>query len=382
MKSRGLYIHIPFCAKKCKYCDFTSFVESKVSIDTYLSYLEKEFEIYEENGLLDDIKTIFIGGGTPSILSYEQLKKLFSIIKDKVDLSRILEYTIETNPGSLTRDKLELMKSCGVDRISIGLQASQEHLLKFLGRIHSYEDFLESYNLAKSLGFENINIDLIFAFQGQSIEDWKDTLTRVVSLSPDHISAYSLIIEEGTKFYNMYEEGSLLEYDEDDYIQMYRYTIDYLSKNNYAQYEISNFARQGKECRHNLIYWDDGEYYGIGLGASGYINSSRYTNYKDFDQYYKNLDQGKKPVEFEEKITAKERINELLILGLRKIGGISKSDYLDRLKIINQDKYLENLGIIDAYIKSGHIIANDDKLRLSQSGLEISDTISLDLLLE
>lgn len=381
MKTRGLYIHIPFCAKKCGYCDFTSLVGNGTQIDDYLSYLDKEFSLYKAGNLIDDIETIFIGGGTPSILSAGQLERLFSIIGENVDLSKLREYTMESNPGSLTRDKLELMKAGGLNRLSIGLQASQDHLLKFLERIHTYEEFLESYRLARLVGFDNINIDLMFAFQGQTLEDWRETLERVVSLEPDHISAYSLIIEEGTKFFNMYEDGSLTDYDEDEYVQMYRYTIDYLADKGYGQYEISNFAKQDKECRHNLIYWDDREYYGLGLGSSGYLGGKRYTNYKNMFNYYKKLDAGEKPIAFEETISNREKLNEYLILGLRKIEGISRTKYLDRLKNIDEDKYKENIEIINSYIESGHIIQEGDHIRLGQTGLEISDTISLDLLL-
>ena len=381
MKTRGLYIHIPFCAKKCGYCDFTSLVGNGTQIDDYLSYLDKEFNLYKAGNLIDDIETIFIGGGTPSILSADQLERLFSIIGENVDLSKLREYTMESNPGSLTRDKLELMKAGGLNRLSIGLQASQDHLLKFLERIHTYEEFLESYRLARLAGFDNINIDLMFAFQGQTLEDWRETLERVVSLEPDHISAYSLIIEEGTKFFNMYEDGSLTDYDEDEYVQMYRYTINYLADKGYGQYEISNFAKQDKECRHNLIYWDDREYYGLGLGSSGYLGGKRYTNYKNMFNYYKKLDAGEKPIAFEETISNREKLNEYLILGLRKIEGISRTKYLDRLKKIDEDKYKENIEIINSYIESGHIIQEGDHIRLGQTGLEISDTISLDLLL-
>ncbi len=381
MKTRGLYIHIPFCAKKCGYCDFTSLVGNGTQIDDYLSYLDKEFNLYKASGQIDDIETIFIGGGTPSILSAGQLERLFSIIGENVDLSKLREYTMESNPGSLTRDKLELMKAGGLNRLSIGLQASQDHLLKFLERIHTYEEFLESYRLARLAGFDNINIDLMFAFQGQTLEDWRETLERVVSLEPDHISAYSLIIEEGTKFFNMYEDGSLTDYDEDEYVQMYRYTIDYLADKGYGQYEISNFAKQDKECRHNLIYWDDREYYGLGLGSSGYLGGKRYTNYKNMFNYYKKLDAGEKPIAFEETISNREKLNEYLILGLRKIEGISRTKYLDSLKKIDEDKYKENIEIINSYIESGHIIQEGDHIRLGQTGLEISDTISLDLLL-
>ncbi len=381
MKTRGLYIHIPFCAKKCGYCDFTSLVGNGTQIDDYLSYLDKEFNLYKASGQIDDIETIFIGGGTPSILSADQLERLFSIIGENVDLSKLREYTMESNPGSLTRDKLELMKAGGLNRLSIGLQASQDHLLKFLERIHTYEEFLESYRLARLAGFDNINIDLMFAFQGQTLEDWRETLERVVSLEPDHISAYSLIIEEGTKFFNMYEDGSLTDYDEDEYVQMYRYTINYLADKGYGQYEISNFAKQDKECRHNLIYWDDREYYGLGLGSSGYLGGKRYTNYKNMFNYYKKLDAGEKPIAFEETISNREKLNEYLILGLRKIEGISRTKYLDRLKKIDEDKYKENIEIINSYIESGHIIQEGDHIRLGQTGLEISDTISLDLLL-
>lgn len=382
MKSIGLYIHIPFCVKKCGYCDFTSYTGNEYQIDEYLDYLEKELNLYSEGNLIEGVQTIFIGGGTPSILSPIQLERLFSIVRAKLDMSGVVEYTMESNPGSLTREKLEVMKAGGLNRLSIGLQASQDYLLKFLERVHSYDEFLESYTLARNIGFENINIDLMFAYQGQTLDDWKQTLSRVVELEPDHISAYSLIIEEGTKFYSMYQTGKLTDYDEDAYVQMYRYTIDYLAGKGYKQYEISNFAKEDRECRHNLLYWDDREYYGLGLGSSGYLNGTRYSNHNDFESYYRDLDAGKKPRLFVETISEKDRLNEYLILGLRKIGGISQSEYLTRLKRISEDKYLENVDTIKAYITSGHILVDGDHIRLSQTGLEISDTISLDLLLD
>lgn len=381
MKTRGLYVHIPFCAKKCNYCDFTSYVyngnELGERINSYLDSVEKEIEFYKN---LDDdnIETIFIGGGTPSILNEEQLEKLFKTINKNVNLEKIREYTIECNPGTLTIEKMKVMKKGGVNRLSIGLQAIQEKHLSFMGRVHNLSDFEESYINARKMGFDNINVDLIFAFDGQSFEDWKATVDYVIKLGVEHISAYSLIIEENTKFYRLFEEGKLEIPEDDLYIKMYRYTVEKLKENGYIQYEISNYSKENRNCIHNINYWECGEYYGIGVGASGYINGKRYTNFKDIEIYNKKCFNGIKPINFEEKISRMDKFNEKLMLGLRMNSGIDEK-IVDILT--NEEKNFFNESI-NKYKRRGLIgFSQEKKYYLTQKGREISNSIIIDLMI-
>lgn len=380
MKERGLYIHIPFCARKCNYCDFVSYVPENKDIDTYLDALEKEMQMYNMKDEL--IKTVFIGGGTPTILSVRQLDRLFEIIKSQVNLKNVEEYTIESNPGTLSLEKLEAIKKGGVNRLSIGLQAVQDRNLKFMGRIHNLKDFEESFDNARKAGFDNINVDLIFAFYGQTMEDWKETLEFVVKKDPEHISAYSLIIEEGTDFYKKYENGSITEFDENNYVEMYRYTVEYLSDNRYNQYEISNFSKDGFECRHNIKYWHCEEYFGVGISASGYLENRRYTNVKTLSDYSELTNSNVFPINFEEQLTYNDVFNEKLMLGLRMNEGINFS-LIDEIKNDISKKFIKKT--IDKYAKKGYIgICKDDAkkvIKLTQSGREISNTIILDLML-
>lgn len=386
MNKSGLYVHIPFCAKKCYYCDFTSYVGKNEEIEKYLDFLEKEIRMYIKSKT--EVSSIFIGGGTPSLLTVGQLKKLFTIIdkyfylENKGSDSKI-EFTMECNPGTLTIEKLELMKKMGVNRLSIGLQSTHDKHLEFMGRIHNYKEFEESYNFARKVGFDNINVDLIFAFQGQTFEEWKDTVDKIVALKPEHISAYSLIIEEGTKFFDLYEKGQLDEIDEDLYVKMYRYIIERLKENSYKQYEISNYAKSDCECKHNILYWDCKEYYGFGLGASSYLQSTRNTNTKNMKEYIDKLEDGCMPIVFSEKLGYKDKYNEKMMLGLRKIDGIeldtifSLLDDCDREKIESKiEKYISQ-----EYIKLKTIDNNIKKISLTQSGVEISNTILADLML-
>lgn len=375
--NKAIYIHIPFCAKKCYYCDFTSYVGRDEEINSYLDSLEKEMDLYMDKK--EDIYSIFIGGGTPSLLSPDQLDRLFVIIEKKVNLESLCEYTIESNPGTLTRDKLRTMKKHGVNRLSMGLQAVQDKHLKFMGRIHDMDQFVESFELARQEGLENINVDLIFAFEGQTLEDWKESLEKVVAMNPDHISAYSLIIEEGTTFYRMYQDGRLNDFDEDTYISMYRYTVEKLKDSGYHQYEISNYAKEGCECKHNILYWDCLNYYGFGLGASGFIGDVRYTNTKNMKDYMEDLDNKKKPIEFKEVIASKDRFNEKIILGLRKNEGI----LLDTVTKYLTDKEENDFMVkVKNYIDKGLLLVDNGRLRLGQEGREVSNSIFVDLMVD
>ena len=380
MKEKGLYVHIPFCAKKCNYCDFTSFIPAKNHIDLYLDALEKEFKMYNIKD--ETIKTVFIGGGTPTVLNEKQLDRLFSIISSEINIDDLEEYTIEANPGTLSPEKLRSIKKGGVNRLSIGLQAIQEKNLKFMGRIHDLKDFEESYKNARKEGFDNINIDLIFAFDGQTVQEWKETLNYIVQKNPEHISAYSLIIEEGTDFYDKYADGIIKEFDEDEYVEMYRYTVGYLAENRYNQYEISNFSKEGFECKHNVKYWNGDEYFGVGISASGYINGVRYTNVKTLKDYMNLTDSNVFPKEFEEQLTYNDIFNEKIMLGLRMNSGINFS-LIDNIENDISKKFIKKT--IEKYEEKGYIeICKDDAkkvIKLTQSGREISNIIILDLML-
>ncbi|MGL5575125.1 MAG: radical SAM family heme chaperone HemW, partial [Sarcina sp.] len=267
MKNISLYIHIPFCDQKCHYCDFPSFAGKGDLKDRYIDSLIKEIN-QNINGYINGyiIDTIFIGGGTPSSLSAAQLEKLL-INVNNFEFANDIEFTVECNPGSITKEKLNVMKKYGVNRLSMGLQAVQNTLLKDLGRIHSYEVFKENFALARECGFENINVDLMFGLPKQKVSEWKESLAMICSLNPEHISAYSLIIEEGTRFNKLYEADKLKLPTEDEEREMYHLAKETLLKNGFSQYEISNYSKEGFECRHNIAYWKMNNWLGLGSAA-------------------------------------------------------------------------------------------------------------------
>lgn len=373
----GLYIHIPFCVSKCKYCDFNS---HKINLEEKVKYLEdlkEEMKLYKKEIGDNEIDTVFIGGGTPSILTKEEIKLLFDNIKSNFKLKNNAEITMECNPGTLTVNKLKVMKECGVNRLSIGLQAVQNNHLKYIGRIHTYEEFEENYNQAKNVGFENINIDLMYALPNQKKEDWMESLEKVVKLNPTHISAYSLILEEGTELFNMYERNEFKLLDEDADIEMYEYTINYLKMNGYNQYEISNYAKEGFECKHNILYWKCENYLGLGVSASGYLNNTRYNNISDLDEYNKLIHSGKKPIEWQEKLSIKDEIEESIFLGLRMNEGIKfkmfheKYDFNFEEEYKNEINKLKNMNLIEI---------RDGVLKLTQKGREISNSVFVEFM--
>lgn len=284
-KDIALYVHIPFCVKKCNYCDFLSFSSDDDTKRKYLDALYRE-SIFWKNKLSGRyrIKTVFVGGGTPTCLLASELERLGDIIK-QFDIDDNAEFTIEANPGTLDNEKINAIKKMGVNRVSLGLQSTVDKELKLLGRIHTYEEFLESYHLLRDAGFDNINIDLMSDIPKQSFESYRKTLERVVSLKPEHISSYSLIIEPGTVFYRMYEDGILDIADEDTDRQMYSYTKKFLEENGYHRYEISNYCKKDRECKHNLVYWNLDDYIGIGLGASSYFEGARFSNFSEMKKY-------------------------------------------------------------------------------------------------
>ncbi len=373
----GLYIHIPFCVSKCKYCDFNSYKLDLEEKKKYLKSLEKEMSFYKNEIKEKEIDTIFIGGGTPSILRDDEIKILFDNIKTNFKIKKNAEITMECNPGTLTLSKLKIMKDCGVNRLSIGLQAVQNHHLEYIGRIHTFEEFEKNYFQAKEVGFENINIDLMYALPNQNEEDWKETLEKIVELNPAHISAYSLILEENTELFDMYNRNEFKLLDEDTDIVMYEYTINYLKSHGYNQYEISNYAKEGYECNHNILYWKCENYVGIGASASGFLSGTRYNNVSSLSEYAKMILEGKKPIDWEEKLSIKDEIEESIFLGLRMNEGIKFKDFkikydLDFIeKYKNEIEKLEKLNLIDV---------NELGMILTQKGREISNSVFVEFM--
>ena len=278
----SLYIHIPFCISKCIYCDFNSIVIKSQMVDEYLEAIEQE--LLSATGK-HSFRTVFIGGGTPTVLNETQLGRLLNMISRYVDVPNLKEYTIEVNPGTLSDEKANIMKKSHVDRISIGIQSFNDRYLKLLGRIHSADEAKDIFLNLREKGFKNISIDLIYGYPAQTINEWKRDLRECCKLGPEHISAYCLTYEQGTPIVEMADSGTLKKLSEEEELKMYEFTNDFLSNKDYNHYEISNFAKQGKECRHNTVYWENREYVGIGAGAFSYVNGERYCNIKSVKEY-------------------------------------------------------------------------------------------------
>lgn len=374
----GLYIHVPFCVKKCNYCDFNSFKVDRISKNTYLEDLRKEMELYkneiDEN---EEITSIFLGGGTPSILSGGEIKYIFKCINDNFNIKKDAEITIECNPGTLTLEKLQDMKDAGINRLSIGLQATQNNHLEYIGRIHTYEEFEKNYKEALKVGFDNINVDLMYSLPNQSFDDWKESLEKITDLNPTHISAYSLILEEGTELYNMYERKEFRLMDEDTDIDMYEYTINYLKSKGYKQYEISNYSKNGFECEHNKLYWKCGHYIGLGPGASGYIKNTRYGNLCDLNEYHKSLLKNERPIESKEILNTEDKIEEKIFMGLRMNEGISFDDFKKQFNIDFLEKYHKQIKDLS---EKNLIQLSEGKMALTQKGREISNTVFIEFM--
>ncbi|MCD2347531.1 radical SAM family heme chaperone HemW [Clostridium guangxiense] len=375
MGKLGLYIHIPFCKKKCLYCDFPSYSCMEKYMLDYVKALCLEIENKCKGKRFN---TIFIGGGTPSYLSMEAWEILKETLH-KVNKHEDCEFTVECNPGSFDKDKLEVIKTAGANRISIGLQACQNELLASLGRIHNFSEFLKGFEMARNIGFKNINVDLMFAIPGQSFEQWKETLEKVSNLNPEHISCYSLIVEEGTPFYKMKEEGKLALPEEDVEVKMYNFTVEFLRDNGYKQYEISNFSKEHKECKHNLIYWSMDEYIGCGASAHSYFNNIRNKNESNVKRYIeKILSYEDTSVEKHENST-KDNMEEFMFLGLRKTNGIRISDFKSKFNVNIYDIYG---AVVNKYEKLGLIKIESDKVFLTEKAVHISNTIMSDFILE
>jgi len=371
----GLYIHIPFCKSKCYYCDFNSFAGREDEIYPYFQALKNEIEAYE--GALRNyrIGTVFIGGGTPSFVDANYIHELINNCRIHFNIEPGAEISIETNPGTLSYDKLAAYLDAGVNRLSMGMQAWQDRLLKSIGRIHHLCDFVENFELAREVGFSNINVDLIFGLPGQTFNDWAETVNNVAGLEPSHISCYSLKIEEGTVFGDRLEEGKLIPIEDELDRQMYHFTIERLSVHGFRHYEISNFSKPGFECRHNLVYWEGRQYIGLGAGAHSYFNGKRYNNTYDLDKYI--YDAGKRQFHREniQEIDINEQISEYMILGLRLIQGINIDKFKAKFGVDVFDLFEEQ---INKLIYRELLELKGRMLRLTETGLDLANQVFIE----
>ena len=371
----ALYIHIPFCATKCFYCDFNTYSFHKEQADVYLNALRLEMNVYAS--VSASLQTIFIGGGTPSILSPKSLGEMFEGLQENFQIQVDAEVTIECNPGTIDAEKLAIMRDSNVNRLSFGVQAMDDDILRRIGRIHSVNDVLNSYQMAREHNFDNINLDLIFALPEQTCDQWQYSLDKVISLDPDHVSAYNLTLEEGTKFYDWWDAGRLVLTNNETEADMYQLSIDRLTQAGYLHYEISNFAKPDCDVKHNLIYWNNEPYIGLGVGASGYIDGCRYTNVRGIPEYIERVGQGKKPIAYQESLIGRQERAETIILGLRKRDGICV------------DRYQESFGqpitgefgqTIDRLTGLGLVETSNKYLRLTDQGLMLANYVFTEFL--
>ena len=380
-KELGIYIHIPFCKQKCYYCDFVSFSNKEEHIEKYVETLKREIDSYDLSKY--NITTIYIGGGTPSRIPSEKIQKVLEKVKEKITKNQTkwedIEITIELNPGTVDEEKIKRYKKIGINRLSIGLQSTNDKLLKEIGRIHTFEDFKTTYQLAKKVGFENINIDLMIGLPNQTISDVKDSLNQIIKLNPTHVSVYSLIVEENTKMEKLINNKELQLPDEELERQMYWYVKNTLELNGYNHYEISNFAKKGKESKHNLNCWEQKEYIGFGIAAYSYLNSVRYGNTSDIEKYI-NVEEFLNSSELEESgirivdevQSLDDKRKEYMLLGLRKIEGVSIQEF--------KEKFVENPIFLfrkefEDLVNEKLVAIDGDYIRLTNKGLDLANIV-------
>ena len=390
----SLYIHIPFCVRKCGYCDFLSAPADEKARDRYVQALLMEIERYQGTETADrKIKTLYIGGGTPSILSVDQLDCIMQKIKYTFNFCDDIEASMEMNPGTASKEKCRALYQMGINRLSIGLQSTNDMELKTLGRIHSYEDFINTYTWCREAGFQNINVDLMAALPYQIVESYTTGLRKIICLAPEHISAYSLILEEGTPFYQKYNSGCYPLPDEEQERLMYRETEQILAQAGYERYEISNYAKKGYACRHNLVYWQGGDYLGLGLGSSSYMDGVRFHNTTDFNTY---VNQGAY-VEDREELSVQAKMEEFMFLGLRVMAGVSGTEFEKGFGKTMEDVYGDVLrkheeeGLLQIERKEDRKEAaaaepakgktNIEKVMLTTKGVDVSNYVFADFLL-
>lgn len=372
MKPLSLYIHIPFCVKKCLYCDFPSYGGCENVFEDYVSSLISEIKETKSNFSQYEIKSVFLGGGTPSILPPKLTGKIMDTVFNSFNISNDAEITTEANPKTVDEIKLREYKAMDINRISFGVQAWQNDILKSLGRIHTIDDFIKNMAQARDIGFKNINADIMFALPNQTLSDWEETLEKIMKLNLEHISAYSLIIEDGTPFGKMYDEGKLKTCDETLDREMYYLAKEMMRDKGYHQYEISNFAKEGFECYHNKVYWKCDEYMGYGLGAHSYFNGERFNNTYDMDKYISSKGLYSIIKENREKLEITEMYGEFMFMGLRMTKGISKERFFEKFGKTVYDIYKNEI----EYLKDMKLILEtENNIMLTDRGVDVSNTV-------
>ena len=373
-KPTSAYVHIPFCTQICYYCDFSKVFIKNQPVDSYLEHLLEEFQSYD----IQKLRTLYIGGGTPTALSASQLEVLLEGLTKNLDLSMLEELTIEANPGDLDEDKIAVLKDSAVNRVSLGVQTFDDKMLKKIGRSHTEKDIYENIDRLKLAGFDNISIDLIYALPGQTMEQVKDNVAKAIALDIPHMSLYSLILENHTVFMNRMRRGKLPLPKEELEAEMFEYIIAELERAGFVHYEISNFSKQGFESRHNLMYWDNAEYYGIGAGASGYVDGVRYKNHGPIRHYLKAVEEGSARIN-EEHLSQREQMEEEMFLGLRKKSGVSMVRFEEKFERSFQELYGD---IVKDLIQQGLMQVDGDRVRMTKRGLFLGDTVAERFILE
>lgn len=382
-KTLGLYVHIPFCIKKCNYCDFLSAPADDTTKKRYVDALCKEIAGYKELVRDYELATVYFGGGTPSVLPVSLMEQVLEVIQKNITVNlEAAEITMEVNPGTVTLEKLNGYRQLGVNRLSIGVQSSKEEELALLGRIHSFEEAKQTVVWAREAGFTNISLDLISALPGQSLEDYKQNVEAILALQPEHISSYSLIVEEGTPFYELYAEGREKETDlpdEETDRAMYAYTKERLAAAGYERYEISNYAKPGYESRHNSSYWTGTEYLGAGLGASSLFTNARYHNETDLTTYIREVEEGKDIRREMERLVESEQMEEFMILGLRRMCGVSREEFQKRFARPLETVYGSAL---QKLVKQKLIVIEGDCIALTELGIDVSNRVFVEFVPE
>ncbi|MGV3110649.1 radical SAM family heme chaperone HemW [Streptococcus pluranimalium] len=374
-KPTSAYVHIPFCTQICYYCDFSKVFIKNQPVDDYLTALISEFNYYD----IHDLKTLYIGGGTPTAISAEQLDYLLSNLEKQINLEMLEEFTIEANPGDLTPEKIEVLKKSAVNRVSLGVQTFFDKQLKQIGRSHNEAQIYESIDAFKAAGLTNISIDLIYALPNQTMEQVEENVRKALALDIPHLSLYSLILENHTVFMNKQRRGRLHLPNEDIEADMFTYIINELEKNGFEHYEISNFTKPGFESRHNLMYWDNVEYYGVGAGASGYLDGVRYRNRGPIQHYLKAIAEHGHSRLGEDILSKEEMMEEEFFLGLRKKSGISISHFEAKFGVGFEERYGQ---IVADLVKDGLLIHEDDTIRMTKKGLFLGDTVAEKFILD
>ncbi|GEK36738.1 MULTISPECIES: radical SAM family heme chaperone HemW [Enterococcus] len=366
------YIHIPFCEHICYYCDFNKVFLEGQPVDEYVEMLLKEMKLMMEKHPIEDLETLYVGGGTPTSLSAQQLDRLLAGARDILPFRTGKEFTVEANPGDLTREKLQVMKNYGVNRLSMGVQTFDNRLLKKIGRKHTAEDVYQTMSFLEAENFSNVSIDLIYALPGQTLENYRDTLEKALALDLPHYSLYSLILENKTMFMNWVRQGRLELPDQETETQMFEETIEAMEQHGRHQYEISNFGLTGHESQHNLMYWNNDHYFGFGAGASGYLDQTRYRNKGPIQHYLRPLREGNLPILEKETLSRNNQIEEELFLGLRKKSGINKQHFYDRYQQTIESLYQSTL---DTLVKDDLLVNTEERVYLTPKGTFLGNEV-------